>query len=59
VIERGALKAQTTGGTSMACVLAHLARTKPEAAVVVTDGYIERSTRLSWRRRARRACTCS
>ena len=41
VIERGALKAQTSGGTSMGCVLAHLARTKPEAAVVVTDGYIE------------------
>jgi hypothetical protein len=41
VIERGALKAQTSGGTSMGCVLAHLARTKPEAAVIVTDGYIE------------------
>ncbi len=41
VIERGQLKAQTSGGTSMGCVLAHLAQTKPEAAVVVTDGYIE------------------
>ncbi|MDO9694370.1 MAG: hypothetical protein Q7W56_06530 [Candidatus Latescibacteria bacterium] len=41
VIERGALKAQTTGGTSMSCVLEHLVRTRPTAAVVVTDGYIE------------------
>ncbi len=40
-IERGQLLADTTGGTSMTCVLEHLARTKPEAAVVVTDGYIE------------------
>jgi hypothetical protein len=42
VIERGLLKTDTTGGTSMACVIEHLARTKPEAAIVVTDGYIER-----------------
>ena len=41
LIERGQLKAQTTGGTSMACVLQHLAQTRPAAAVVVTDGYIE------------------
>jgi hypothetical protein len=41
VIEGGQLKAQTSGGTSMGCVLAHLERTQPEAAVVVTDGYIE------------------
>ena len=41
VIERGQLKAQTTGGTSMACVLRHVAQTRPAAAVVVTDGYIE------------------
>ncbi len=41
VIERGQLKAQTTGGTSMACVLQHLAKTRPAAAVVVTDGFIE------------------
>ena len=40
VIERGQLRAQTTGGTSMACVLEHLAKTRPAAAVVVTDGYI-------------------
>jgi hypothetical protein len=41
VIERGQLKAQTTGGTSLACVLEHVARTRPASAVVVTDGYIE------------------
>jgi len=41
VIERGALKTQTTGGTSMSCVLEHLIRTRPTSAVVVTDGYIE------------------
>ncbi|MDO9170540.1 MAG: hypothetical protein Q7W29_01775 [bacterium] len=41
VIERGVLKAQTTGGTSMTCVLEHLIRTRPASAVVVTDGYIE------------------
>ena len=40
-IEGGQLLAETTGGTSMSCVLEHLARTRPPAAVVVTDGYIE------------------
>jgi hypothetical protein len=40
-IERGRLIADTTGGTSMGCVLAHVARTRPRAAVIVTDGYIE------------------
>lgn len=42
VIDRGQLKASTSGGTSMDCVLAHIARTRPVAAVVVTDGYIEK-----------------
>jgi hypothetical protein len=41
VIENGRLVADTTGGTSMACVLDHVARTRPPAAVVITDGYIE------------------
>ncbi len=41
VIERGQLKAQTTGGTSMCCVLEHVVRTRPASAVVLTDGYIE------------------
>lgn len=40
-IEQGRLIADTTGGTSMGCVLAHVARTRPKAAIVVTDGYIE------------------
>ncbi len=40
-IENGRLIAETTGGTSMSCVLAHLADTRPPTAVVVTDGYIE------------------
>jgi hypothetical protein len=42
VIERGQLKADTTGGTSLACVLEHVARTRPPSAVIVTDGYIEK-----------------
>ena len=41
VIENGQLKADTTGGTSMACVLRHIEKTKPASAVVITDGYIE------------------
>jgi len=41
IIEQGQLKAQTTGGTSMNCVLEHIAKTCPTAAVVITDGYIE------------------
>ena len=40
-IVNGRLLADTTGGTSMACVLGHIAETRPAAAVVVTDGYIE------------------
>jgi predicted metal-dependent peptidase len=40
-IEQGRLIADTTGGTSMGCVLDHVARMKPRAAIVVTDGYIE------------------
>lgn len=41
VIEHGQLKARTTGGTSISCVLEHIAKTRPSSAVVVTDGYIE------------------
>ena len=43
-IEQGRLVADTTGGTSMGCVLEHVTRTRPSAAVVVTDGYIEELT---------------
>jgi hypothetical protein len=32
----------STGGTSMACVLEHVAKRQPRAAVVITDGFIER-----------------
>ena len=42
VIKNGQLVASTTGGTSMACVLEHVAETRPATAIVVTDGYIER-----------------
>lgn len=40
-IQHGRLLSDTTGGTSMACVLKHLAATRPARAVVVTDGFIE------------------
>jgi len=40
-IEKGQLIADTTGGTSMSCVLDHVALTQPPSAVVITDGYIE------------------
>lgn len=41
LIERGALRANTSGGTSLECALAHIAKTRPSSAVIVTDGYIE------------------
>ena len=41
VIENRQLRTSTSGGTSMLCVLDHVARTRPDAAIVVTDGYIE------------------
>lgn len=44
-IEGGRLIARTSGGTSMLCVLQHVAKTRPSAAVVVTDGWIEAITR--------------
>ena len=40
-IQQGRLVADTTGGTSLSCVLEHVARTKPRAAIIVTDGYVE------------------
>ena len=42
VIRQGVLVTTTTGGTSIECVLQHIARTRPVNAVIVTDGYIER-----------------
>ena len=41
VIERGVLKTQTTGGTSINCVFSHIAETRPGKALIITDGYIE------------------
>ncbi|MEI7481728.1 MAG: hypothetical protein WCK75_05190 [Elusimicrobiota bacterium] len=41
VIEQGQLKARSTGGTNMTCVLEHIAKTRPAAAVIVSDGHIE------------------
>jgi len=45
VIENGKLRTSTTGGTSMQCVLVHVAKTRPDAAIVVTDGFIESISR--------------
>ena len=45
VIENGKLRTSTTGGTSMQCVLEHVAKTLPDAAIVVTDGFIEAISR--------------
>ena len=42
MIENGQLKTSTSGGTTLACVIAHLKKTRPAAAVIITDGYIER-----------------
>ena len=42
VIEHGQLRTSTTGGTSMQCVLDHVAKTRPDAAIVITDGFIEK-----------------
>jgi len=41
VIRDGQLIADVVGGTSITCVLEHAAKTKPAAAVVVTDGFFE------------------
>jgi hypothetical protein len=40
-IRDGMLVTKSTGGTSLECVLRHIAQTRPESAVVLTDGYIE------------------
>jgi len=45
VIEGGALRANTSGGTSLECALRHIEKTRPSCAVIVTDGYIERIER--------------
>jgi len=40
-IRKGRLETESTGGTAMNCVLAHLAETQAAKALVITDGYIE------------------
>ncbi len=40
-IIRGELQTRSTGGTSIACVLAHLRHTKPPKALIITDGFVE------------------
>jgi hypothetical protein len=52
-IHNGTLQAETTGGTSMGCVLEHVARTAPPCAVVITDGYIEHLPKAAVKRAAR------
>lgn len=44
-IKNGKLETSTTGGTSMNAVLEHVAKTKPEKAVIITDGFIEACNR--------------
>ncbi len=41
IIKNNQLQADTTGGTSISCVLEHIATTRPDSAVILTDGYIE------------------
>ncbi|MDP6670093.1 MAG: hypothetical protein QF492_09365 [Candidatus Krumholzibacteria bacterium] len=40
-IHRGELQTDSTGGTSINCVLEHIAKTRPRAALIVTDGEVE------------------
>lgn len=48
-IVRGELVAKSTGGTSIECVLAHVEKTRPRVALVVTDGYVEKVSGFSER----------
>lgn len=52
VIKDNHLHADTTGGTSISCVLEHVATTRPDSAVIVTDGYIEEVDRTLVKRTA-------
>lgn len=40
--DQGRLKTTSSGGTSINCVLRHIATTRPGKALIITDGYIER-----------------
>lgn len=41
---KGRLVTRSTGGTSLACVLEHLRKTRPAKALVITDGFVEQLT---------------
>jgi len=41
IIENGHLKAASTGGTSLECVLKHILSNRVSSALIITDGYIE------------------
>jgi hypothetical protein len=41
-IRNNRLETRSTGGTSINAVLEHIARTRPEKAVVISDGYVEK-----------------
>jgi hypothetical protein len=41
VLRHGKLATESTGGTALSSVYAHLARTRPARALVITDGYVE------------------
>jgi hypothetical protein len=40
-IREGQLVTSGSGGTSINCVFRHIARTRPERALIITDGYVE------------------
>jgi hypothetical protein len=41
IIKGRELQTRSTGGTSLTCVLAHIAEQRPTAAVIITDGFVE------------------
>jgi hypothetical protein len=41
-LKGGRLVTRSTGGTSVACVLDHLRRTRPAKALIITDGFVEK-----------------
>jgi hypothetical protein len=36
------------GGTELGCVMAHINKTKPQKALIITDGYVERPDKKGW-----------
>ena len=41
-IRRGQLQTRSTGGTSLNCVIKHIAATRPQKALIITDGFVEK-----------------